>query len=156
MIATCNILKCKTMHVIEKVTEYVSNINNYHTRFIYCIVQLLDYKCGCEEGCYYNPGSFIEFTKEATVTMLLQEIYTTVRFLQNVTDHIRDSSMITNPTIPPMNSGDDKNITDPPIPEPDKEDDPPVPGSDEELNPSIPEPDGEQDPPIPEPDEAFD
>lgn len=52
--------------------------------------------CGCEEGCYYNPGSFIEFTEEATVIMLLQEAYNDMSFLHHVTTRIKtitESSM---------------------------------------------------------------
>lgn len=84
-------------------------------------IQLLDHKCGCKEGCHYTPGSFIDYTNEATVITLLQEAYSDVSFLQNIIDRIVDVSMITHPPIPPMDSGENGDITDSTIPEPNGE-----------------------------------
>ena len=84
------------------------------------IVQLLDEKCGCEEGCFYSPGHFIEFTKEATVITLLQEAYSDVSFFQRITPSIIDASKIID-TIPPLYSGYDGNIDNSTVPEPDGE-----------------------------------
>ena len=52
--------------------------------------------------------------------MLLQEAYNDVSFLHYVANII-ETSMITEPSVPPVDVGDDGNITNPPIPEPDGE-----------------------------------
>ena len=77
----CNVLKCSIKLIAHKVAQYVSSVSiniNFYPNFL----QLLDEKCGCNEGCYYVPGKYVEYDGAKDLTHLSNVLHNAVNFLQ--------------------------------------------------------------------------